>query len=174
MGGSAKPRGGFVGGILGKSINDYIKIVTLPVAVWLLWDILMFVVGIIFAAQIAAAATAGGAAAATGAGLGMLGMLAILGIFGWLLYLAIGLWIGWRTVKSFRGNLPQAVVAGLAVGIINIAFVLVLNIFSAVITGQFASIIFAILGAIIGGVISLVVVAVLAAVGAFIAQMMKK
>ncbi len=161
-----------MGGIMGKSWNDYIKVITLPLAVWILWDLASFVVGIVFASQFTAAVAEG--ADATGAAV----IIMVMGLVGLLVYAIAGLWIGWNTVKMIKGSYIEAAVAAIIAAVIATVVSVVLGIISSVIAGGVAGLATMLVGLLITGVIGLilacVIVVILAVIGVFIAKMMGK
>jgi hypothetical protein len=161
-----------VGGIMGKSWNDYIKVIKLPLAVWIFWDIAYFVIITLFPWAM------GGAAAGGAVDTGTAGMLLIVSLSGLLAYLTAGFLIGWNTVKIIRGSYIEAVIAATIVAVISTIISFILSIISSVITGGVVGLMAALLvlaaGGILGLVITGVIAIILALIGVFVAKMMMK
>ncbi len=163
--------------IMGKSINDYIKVVKLPLAVWIFCDLVEFAVGMIFANEIAAVQAAGPVPAAVAVTPGVL-IAAIVGLVWIAISILIGVWIGWRTLTVIRGAYRHAALAAIIAVAINIAVSFALGIVSLVITPSALGIAVAIVrlieSAILGFVVWGAIAIIMAVIGMFVARKMKR
>ena len=162
--------------ILGKSLNDYIKVITLPVAVWFVWRLISLGATVMLLGGLNAAMAGGGTPAGAGAALGVLGIAMVLGLVGLAIEVFMGAWIGWRTVTVLKGSYPHAVVSALLAAVITTVIAVVLGFISNVLMGSdIATVMVGLLiTAVIGFVVAVIELGILAVIGVFVAGMMKK
>ncbi|MEM3030560.1 MAG: hypothetical protein QXH27_02385 [Candidatus Micrarchaeia archaeon] len=135
------------GAVLGKTPREYYEAIKLPLAVLVVWSVIGFL-----------------------AALAVPPLVFITALVSLILALATGLYVGWTMVKRERGGLPQALVAGAALGVIanavGRALDVILSLMQAGALGAGVAVVAAIIGIVAGGIIE----AALAAIGALAAK----
>jgi len=156
--------------LLGKSLNEYVNVITLPLAVWIVWSIVSFIINLAFAPAVKNAGVGGMGADVTA--LMIVGVVALIGL---VVNVLAGIWIGWRTVTIIHGSYGHAAVAGVIAAAVNSAVTFILVIISGVFTGDLlAAVVSAIIGAVFGFIVGAIIAIILAAIGVFIASVMGK